>query len=50
MTIVMNTNNTSIVLEGLQEHIEYNITVRAYTIVGPGPFSPAVNIWTAENG
>ena len=50
MTMVMNTSNTSIVLGGLQEYVEYTITVRAYTIVGPGPFSPAVNYWTAENG
>ena len=49
MTMVMNTSNTSIVLGGLQEYVEYNITVRAYTIVGPGPFRPAVNNRTAEN-
>ena len=50
MTMVMNTSNTSIVLGGLQEYVEYNITVRAYTSVGPGPFSPAVNYRTAEDG
>ena len=50
MTMVMNTSNTPIVLGGLQEYVEYNIIVRAYTIVGPGPFSPAVNNRTAENG
>ena len=50
MTMVMNTSNTSIVLGGLQEYVEYNITVRAYTSVGPGPFSPAVNNRTAEDG
>ena len=50
MTMAMNTSNTSIVLGGLQEYVEYNISVRAYTIVGPGPFSPAVNNRTFEDG
>ena len=50
MTMVMNTSNTSIVLGGLQEYVEYNITVGAYTIVGPGPFSPGVNNRTFEDG
>ena len=50
MTIAMNTSNTSIVLGGLQEYVEYNISVRAYTIVGPGPFSPGVDNRTFEDG
>ena len=50
MTMTMNTSNNSIVLGGLQEYVEYNISVRAYTIVGPGPFSPAVNNRTFEDG
>ena len=50
MTMVMNTSNTSVVLGGLQEYVEYNITVRAYTIVRPGPFSPGVNNQTFEDG
>ena len=50
MTMAMNTSNTSIVLEGLQEYAEYNISVRAYTSVGPGPFSPGVNNRTFEDG
>ena len=50
MTMAVNTSNTSIVLGGLQEYVEYNISVRAYTSVGPGPFSPGMNNWTAENG
>ncbi len=28
-----------ITLEDLQEYVEYNISVKAYTAVGPGPFS-----------
>ena len=50
MTMAMNTSNTSIVLGGLQEYVEYNISVRAYTIVGPGPFSPGVDNRTFEDG
>ena len=50
MTMTMNTSNTSIVLGELQEYVEYNITVRAYTIVGPGPFSPGVDNQTFEDG
>ena len=36
---IMNTTNTSIVLQNLHEFVQYNITVRAYTSIGPGPFS-----------
>ena len=50
MTMSMNTSNTSIVLGGLQEYVDYNITVRAYTSVGPGPFSPGVDNRTFEDG
>ena len=50
MTRTMNTSNTSIVLGGLQEYVDYTITVRAYTSVGPGPFSPTVDNRTFKNG
>ena len=36
---IVNTTNTSIVLQNLHEFVQYNITVRAYTSIGPGPFS-----------
>ena len=29
-----------IVLDDLQEFVEYNVTVRAYTSIGSGPFNP----------
>ena len=35
---------------GLEDDTEYNISVRAYTSVGPGPFSVSVMEKTAENG
>ena len=50
VTMTMNTSNTSIVLGELQEYVEYNISVRAYTSVGPGPFSPGVDNQTFEDG
>ena len=50
MTMTMNTSNTSIVVGGLQEYVEYNISVRAYTSVGPGPFSPGMDNRTFEDG
>ena len=50
VTMTMNTSYTSIVLGELQEYVEYNITVRAYTSVGPGPFSPSVDNRAFEDG
>ena len=47
---VLNTSNTSLLLTGLEEFVEYDIIVRAYTSVGPGPFSPTVRIRTLEDG
>ncbi len=43
-----NTLNTTIT--GLDEFTEYNISVRAYTIVGPGPYSRAGREETNEDG
>ena len=39
------TTNTSLMctnLTGLEEYVEYNISVRAYTSAGPGPYSNPV--------
>ena len=48
------TLNTTVVgnatLTGLQEFTEYNISVRAYTSVGPGPYSEEVTNRTFEDG
>ena len=44
-TNTVNTSNGSVlmmVLTGLQEYVEYNISVRAYTRAGPGPYSDPV--------
>ena len=34
------------VLTGLEEYVEYNISVRAYTSVGPGPYSVEISNMT----
>ena len=49
-TINVNNTNFSTVITGLQESVEYNIVVRAYTTVGPGPFSLPVTARTFEDG
>ena len=41
--VSINTTDGSVlemVLTGLQEFVEYNVTVRAYTSIGSGPFNP----------
>ena len=38
-------------LTGLEEYVEYNVTVRAYTSEGPGPYSdPPITERTLEDG
>ena len=49
MTDTINTTNLSAVITGLQEYVEYNISVRAYTIIGPGPYSDPVTERTLED-
>ena len=44
----MNTTNTTISLSSLHESVQYNMTVRAYTSIGPGPFSSHVLSFTQE--
>ena len=49
----INTNSPVLAmnLTGLEEYVEYDITVRAYTSEGPGPYSdPPVTERTLENG
>ena len=45
----INTTNLSANITALQEHVEYNISVRAYTSVGPGPYSDPVTERTLED-
>ena len=45
----INTAFFNTTLTGLQEYVEYNISVRAYTSVGPGPYSDPVTERTFES-
>ena len=50
MTSTVNTTDLSIVIDSLEEYVEYNISIRAYTSVGPGPYSDPVTERTLEDG
>ena len=49
-TLVVDSTNLSIILVDLEEYMEYNISVRAYTSVGPGPYSVGIVRRTLEDG
>lgn len=46
----INTTELSVSLEGLQEFNDYNVSVRAFTSVGPGPYSDGITERTFEDG
>ena len=48
--VFSNGSSFTLSISGLEEDTEYNISLRAYTIVGPGPFSGTVVITTEEDG
>ena len=48
-TSSVNTSDLTVVIRNLQEYVQYNISVRAYTIVGPGPYSDPVTERTLED-
>ena len=50
MTNLLTTTNLSILVTSLEEHVNYDISVRAYTRVGPGPYSDPVTERTLEDG
>ena len=48
--IVVNSSGLNVAIEGLNENTIYNILVRAFTIIGPGPpSSPIVTVMTLED-
>ena len=49
-TLVTNTTDMAVNLTNLHEYVEYNISVRAYTSIGFGPFSTEITEKTFENG
>ena len=46
----VNTTNLTIIVGGLEEDVNYNISVRAYTSVGPGPYNEEITNRTFEDG
>ena len=50
MAMEVNTTNTSTTLSGLEEFVMYDISVRAYTSEGPGPYSEKIARRTDEDG
>ena len=48
-TMFVNVTDMALNLTNLEEYVEYNISVRAYTIIGPGPYSDPVTERTLED-
>ena len=48
-TMFVNTTDMAVNLTNLQENVQYNISVRAYTIIGPGTYSDPVTERTLED-
>ena len=46
----INTSNLTLLLTNLEEFVAYNISVRAYTSIGPGPYSVPVISMTMVDG
>ncbi len=42
-------SNSTVTLNNLEEYVFYNISVRAFTSVGAGPFSPFITQRTSED-
>ena len=47
---IVNTTDLFYLLESLQEYVSYNISVRAYTRIGSGPYSVPIDNQTLEAG
>ena len=43
-------DSSQLVLVGLEEYVNYTVSVRAYTSVGEGPFSSNITATTLEDG
>ena len=47
---LFNTTDMFYLLEDLEEYVNYTISVRAYTSVGPGPYSDPIENQTLQDG
>ena len=50
LTVNVSGSDLSTLLMELQEFVNYSISVRAYTIIGPGLYSEGVVVMTNEDG
>ena len=48
-SVIINSMTFNVNLTGLQEYVEYSIQVRAYSRVGPGPYSDVVMETTLQD-
>ena len=48
-TVNVSRSELSVNLTGLEEYVNYNISVRAYTSVGAGPYSVAMTVLTLQD-
>ena len=48
--MMVDTSESYVILEGLQEYVEYDVRARASTVAGDGPDSPTVRQRTLEDG
>ena len=49
LNFTLNTSNRSAVLGDLEEYVEYEVVVRGYTSVGPGPYSTQISETTEQS-
>ena len=50
LTVNVTASEMSVTLTNLQEFVDYNISVRAYTRIGEGPYSEDMTVRTLEDG
>ena len=48
-TKMVNTSDLFYLLDNLEEYVNYNISVRAYTSAGPGPYSDPITNQTLQD-
>ena len=50
ITVQVSWKDRDFMFDDLEEFTEYNVSLRAFTVVGPGPFSPHLGVQTLEDG
>ena len=49
-TMTVAASNLTASITGLEEYVRYSIEIRAFTDIGPGPYSNTVNTTTLQDG